>query len=122
MKIAVPGSGKNMNASIAQNFGRAPYFLIVDADSMQYEIIENAAVNAGGGAGIKAAQIIVDSGVEVLIAPRCGQNAANVLTPAGVKLVKAVPGTITEVVDLYKQGKLEALVEIHAGHHGQSLS
>ena len=122
MKIAVPCSEKDINGPIYQAFGRAPYFLIVDSESMGYEIIENAAMNAGGGAGIQAAQIVADSGAEVLIAPRCGQNAANVLMPAGVKLMKAVSGTIAEVVDLYKQGKLETLEDIHAGHHGQRLS
>ena len=50
--------------------------------------IENSAANSEGGAGIKAAQNVVDSKAEILITPRCGQNAADVLQAADIKIYK----------------------------------
>ena len=41
----------------------------------------------------------MDAGAQVLIAPRCGENAAQVLEAAGVKLFQSVGGTAQENLD-----------------------
>jgi len=76
-------------------------------------------MNAQGGAGIKAGQTIVDSGAKVVIAFQCGQNAADVLNAAGIKFLKAVPGTIFEVVEKYNKQELAELTDVHPGYHGR---
>lgn len=80
------GRGKK---SICVSFGRAPYFLIHDTDSAKTEMVENPAAEAQGGAGIKAAQLVVDKGANALITVRCGQNAADVFKAAEIKIYKA---------------------------------
>lgn len=118
MKIAVPSTGNTLDSQMSQSFGRTQFFIIADPDTMEYSVIENTAADAPGGAGIKAAQLIVDSGAKVVIAMHCGQNAANVLKPAGVKLMKGIPGTIEDQIKAYKQGMLKELTQIHPGYHG----
>lgn len=76
MKIAIPMEEKSMSSSICVTFGRAPYFLIFDTDTEKETYIENLAAAAQGGAGIKAAQAMIDAGTEAVILPRLGQNAA----------------------------------------------
>lgn len=119
MKIAVPCDGNSMDSKVSPSFGRCPYYVMVDPQSMDFKAIENQAANATGGAGIKAAQLVVDSGASVVLALQCGQNAADVLKSADIKILKAVPGTVKQIVENYNQGVLEELTDIHPGHHGK---
>ena len=47
-----------------------------EADQETVEILDNPAAQAEGGAGLQAAQFLVDQQAEALITVRCGQNAA----------------------------------------------
>ena len=113
MKIAIPVDDGN----ICVSFGRTPYFMLYDTENNESRFINNSAANSQGGAGIKAAQIIVDNNADVLITPRCGQNAAEVLIAANVKIYKALNNSIEENLTEFKNDKLSILTEIHAGFH-----
>ena len=117
MKIAIPAEGKTMESDVSQSFGRTYYFVVADTETLDFEVIDNEAASSQGGAGIKAAQAVVDSGAGVVVTFHCGQNAADVLKAAGIKILKAVPGTISEMVQKYKGGELQELSEIHPGYH-----
>lgn len=117
MKIAIPVEDKSMETSVCQSFGRAPYFLIYDQESKESTLIENNAAASQGGAGIKAAQTIVDHNVSALITPRCGENAANVLNAADTKIYKIINNSIKDNLQAFHDGKLAILEEIHAGFH-----
>lgn len=66
MKIAIPMEEKSMSSSICVTFGRAPYFLTFDTDTENEIYIENQAVAAQGGAGIKAEIGSVKHNIELL--------------------------------------------------------
>ncbi len=117
MKIAVPAEEKMIESNVSQSFGRTYYFVVADTETLEFEVIDNQAVSSQGGAGIKAAQAVVDSGAGVVVTFHCGQNAADVLKAADIKILKAVPGTVTEMVQKYKAGELAELSEIHPGYH-----
>lgn len=119
MKIAIPVDEKTMESNICVSFGRTPYFLIYDLGTKESVFIGNSAATSSGGAGIKAAQIIVDEKVNVLLTPRCGENAANILKAAEIKIYKTVGTSIKGNIDDFTMGKLFLLDEIHAGLHGQ---
>lgn len=118
MKIAVPAEACSMEARVCVSFGRAPYFLIYDTETGKSVFLENAAAEKHSGAGIAAAQTIVDSGAEVLLTPRCGENAAEVIQSGKIRLFKTFQGSLQENLDAYLKGTLPVLQEIHAGHHG----
>jgi len=63
-------------------------FLIYDTETKESIFLDNGAAASTGGAGIKAAQTIVDNKVNALLTPRCGENAANVLKSADIKIYK----------------------------------
>lgn len=117
MKIAIPVNAKSMESAICQSFGRAPYYLFYDGEEGTSEFKENSACASQGGAGIKAAQLIVDEKADVLLTPRCGENAAQVLRGAGVKMYKTMNDSIRENIQAFKEGKLSELRDIHPGHH-----
>ena len=82
MKIAMPLDENKMDVCVS--FARAPYFLFCDGE--KEEIVENPAAQAQGGAGLQAAQFLIDHGAEVLITVRCGQNAADVFQAASLEI------------------------------------
>ena len=88
MKIAMPVDDRSIETNISQHFGRAPYFLIYDTESKESVFADNSAAASQGGAGIKAAQTIVDNKVSALLTPRCGENAAGVIKASNIKMYK----------------------------------
>lgn len=118
MKIAIPADDKTMETSVCQSFGRTPYYLIYDTESKESVFLDNSAVASQGGAGIKAAQTIVDNNISVLLTPRCGENAAEVLKAANIKLFKSVNASVRDNIDAFNDGKLSLLLDIHPGFHG----
>jgi len=118
MKIAMPVDKKSMDSKVCISFGRTPYFLVYDTEAKKEMFIANAAADSPGGAGILAAQIVADSHADVLVTPRCGKNAADVLDAAKIKIYKSMNDSITENLEACQNGKLEVLSEIHAGLHG----
>lgn len=117
MKIVIPVEENKMETRISQSFGRTPFFLIYDTDTKEQVFIENRAAQATGGAGIKAAQLITDNKPEALLTPRCGQNAADVIKAANIKIYKTISDNLLENIVAFKEGKLAGLTEIHAGFH-----
>ncbi len=119
MKIAITSSGKDLNSTVDPRFGRCSYFIIVDADSMEFKSVDNPAVTASGGAGIQAAQMIADEGVEAVITGNVGPNAIRTLSIAGIEVYSGARGTIEDTIKLFKEGELtkadSATVNSHAG-------
>lgn len=119
MKIAVPVDEKDLKSKVCVSFGRTPYFLIYNTETKESVFLENSATASTGGAGIKAAQTIVDNGVSALLTPRCGENAADVLKAADIKIYKTKSVAINDNIEAFIDGKLPLLDEIHAGFHGR---
>lgn len=112
--------GSSSDSILDPRFGRAAYFVIADADSMEFEIIENTAASAGG-AGITAGQLMADKGVEAVVTGSVGPNAMDVLKAAGIRIYKGCSETITENLNRFKKGaleKIEATVPQHFGMQG----
>lgn len=107
MKICVTATGKNINAELDSRFGRCPYFVIVDPETMEFNAIDNPAASASGGAGIQAAQSISDKEISVLLTGKVGPNAFPILSAAGIKVMEGASGSVADAVDQYKQGQLE---------------
>ncbi|MBN1455944.1 MAG: NifB/NifX family molybdenum-iron cluster-binding protein [Methanomicrobia archaeon] len=121
MKICVTAVADRLDAQVDPRFGRSQYFVIVDPATMEFEAMPNAALNAPGGAGIQAAQAMVNEGVDVVISGNMGPNAFQVLSTAGVKVATGAYGTVKDAIELYQAGKLtEAGTATVAAHAGMS--
>ena len=117
MKIILPLESRSLDVPVCPSFGRTPLFVLVDTEKDTEEFLDNGAAASQGGAGIKAAQMIVDQGAVAVITYRLGQNAADVLTAANVEIYKAQDGTVKDNIESFKDGKLSLLTEIHPGFH-----
>lgn len=117
MKVLIPVDDSRENVCVS--FGRAPYFLIHNTETGASELAGNPAAEAQGGAGIKAAQFVVDKGADALVTVRCGQNAADVFKAAGVAIYRADGPSAAENLGALSEGKLSVLTSFHAGFHGR---
>ena len=118
MKIAIPVENKSQDPNVCPLFGRAPYFLIYDTETSEAYFLDNSAAASQGGAGIKAAQAVIDQGAETLLTPRCGQNAAEVFKAAGIKIYKTQGDSSRANIKAFDAGELSSLEDIHPGFHG----
>ena len=108
MKIAVASIGKELISYTYLRFGRAEYFIIVDSETLEYDVVENKQnLDSPHGAGIQAAKTVVDQKADVLISGRVGPKAFQVLNAAGVKVITGVEGRVVDVIAQYKSGRLE---------------
>jgi len=122
MKIAVTSAGEGMEAQVDPRFGRAARFVLVDTDTMEFETVDNANINAAGGAGINSAKAVIDTGAKAVLTGNCGPNAERTLRAGNVKLYTGLTGTVAEAVEQFKTGTLKEAagpsVDSHAGMGG----
>lgn len=117
MKIAISSSGQDLEATVDPRFGRCPYFVFVDTETMELEKEENQGNSASGGAGIAAAQQIAAKKPGAVLTGHCGPNAFNVLTAAGIEVFTDISGTVNEAVRQYQSGSLTATKQADASPH-----
>ena len=118
MKIAIPLDVNKTDVCPA--FARTPYFMVYDKEQDKTDILKNPAANECGGAGGKAAQFMIDSGITTVITPRCGENAAMVLKAAEIKIYRTNSMDASYNIKEYLDGKLEPLTRFHAGFQGKA--
>ena len=122
MKIIITISGNTLESPFDARFGRATSFCIVDPETRKWEVFDNPALSASGGAGVQAAQFAANKGVKAVISGAFGPNAFNTLKAAGIKMYLAPANQNNsgqDILNLFSEGELaQAEQATHAGHHG----
>ncbi len=106
MKIAFSATGPSLDSEIDPRFGRSAYYVVVDTETMQSEILQNPNLNASSGAGISAAQLLCNQEVRTVITGNIGPKAHHVFAAVGVQMMTGVSGRIDDAIERYKAGKL----------------
>lgn len=115
MKIAVTSMGTDLSSDVDPRFGRAQYFLIVDSETLDFTVVENAQdLNLPQESGIQSSKKVVDSGAAVVITGNCGPKAFKALNEAGVKISMEFTGRVIEAVQKFKNGMLAIEDEANA--------
>jgi predicted Fe-Mo cluster-binding NifX family protein len=118
MKIAVTTQGDDLNAEIDSRFGRAPKFLVVDTETMRFDVAANTqSLDLAQGAGIQSAQNVLTLKPDVVLTGNCGPKAFRVLKSAGVKVVVGVKGKIDDAIRDYVNGKYAEAAEANVEGH-----
>ena len=125
MKVAVTANGVDLDAHISPVFGRCPTYILVDTETMQFEALDNPALSAPGGAGIQAAQFIIERGAQAVVTGNVGPNAFGVFQAAHVPVFLLGSGTVHNALEAYKKGLLQstggANVAAHSGTRGGGM-
>jgi predicted Fe-Mo cluster-binding NifX family protein len=107
MRIAITSTGPSPDALVDPRFGRAGFVVVFDTETGEFTVLDNAqALNSAHGAGIKAAEMLSQLGVEVVITGNCGPKALVTLETAGIKVVTGATGTVREVLEKFRRGEL----------------
>jgi predicted Fe-Mo cluster-binding NifX family protein len=101
MKIGVSAQGGSMESEVEPRFGRCPYFLIVDSDTMEFEAFPNSGTRMAHGAGPRTVQEFVQRGTEVVLTGQVGPKAQQALDAASLEVVTGTHGTVREAIEAY---------------------
>jgi predicted Fe-Mo cluster-binding NifX family protein len=120
MKIAISAKGQTLNSELDPRFGRAKFFLLVDPEGGSLEVVENKQnLQLAQGAGIQAAQTVVESGAQAVLTGNCGPKAFQVLQASRVPVAVGLEGSVQEVLQQFKEGKIQFAQEPNVeGHWG----
>jgi predicted Fe-Mo cluster-binding NifX family protein len=87
MKTVITSKGNSKKAQFDPRFGRAGWFCVFDSVSGKTSFIENDQAEATGGAGTKAAEKMVELGVQKVISGDFGPKAKDLLDKFNIKMV-----------------------------------
>ncbi len=120
MIIAVAASGNDFAGPIADRFGRAPGFFIVDTETGKNTYLNNSAsISMGHGAGVQTTKTVAEAGAKAAIGPHFGPSAFGTLKAAGLRVFTA-SGSVEKAVEDYIAGSLQEVLQSDVqGHHGR---
>ena len=121
-RIVIPVEEKDgLKSHIAQHFGRAPFFAIIDLDEngdiSKVETQPNTGEHAGGVG--HPHEILLALKPNVIIAYGMGPGGLQSFRNARISVLKAQASTVKEAVAAFKEGTLQELTSgcEHAHHH-----
>jgi predicted Fe-Mo cluster-binding NifX family protein len=106
MTVAVSADGRDLDARISPHFGRAPFFVLADVDTLVFEVIANPAIDTLRGAGIQAAQAIADHQAEAVLTGVIGPNAFETLQAGGIPVFSVSDATVRSAIQAYRAAHL----------------
>ena len=118
MKICIPTeTNKGKEATVFGHFGSAPFFTIYDTDSESVEIITNTNQHHAHGM-CQPMAALTGKGITAVVTGGAGAGAIQKLNQAGIKVYRAIPGTVSDVGAQFADGKLEEIsAENACAHH-----
>jgi predicted Fe-Mo cluster-binding NifX family protein len=118
MRIVITSQGDDLEAEVDSRFGRTSKFLLVETDTMSFQVIENSqSLNLPQGAGIQAAQNVIPHKPDVVLTGNCGPKAFKTLEAASVHVVLGVKGKIKDAIHAYLDGKYQPAKESNVEAH-----
>lgn len=106
LRLAITCNGEGEEQPVEERFGRCAVFAIYDERSggaLSY--VPNLAKDANSGAGVKAAQQLIDLEVDVLVTGKVGPGAQEVLDEVGIKVEAWAAGSVGEAVRRFSPEK-----------------
>lgn len=92
-------------------FGRCPWFIKMDTVTNQWEAFPNLGVGHSSGAGVAAAQFVIDQKAEAVISGDFGPHAVDAFRAANISmfLYSKDISSIQQAVESFKQENLSRL-------------
>lgn len=97
MKVMIAATGETLDHTVCEQFGRCPFFLLVDTETQATQVRANPGALANSGAGIAAANEVAASGATAVIAGQFGPKAEQALRAANIRMI-AARGTIADAL------------------------
>ena len=107
MKILFSSTGNNWDSTVDERFGRAKGYVLYDEDTNKLIWFSNDEnLNAEYGAGVKAAQLVLNTKATILITGRIGPKAHDILKKANIKIFVAENVSLKQAYKNFQEGLL----------------
>ncbi len=109
MKVFITSQNPVLDSAVDKRFGRCPWLILFDDETNQWEALENPGSSQSGGAGIAAAQFVVDKKADVVISGDFGPNASSALKAANIEMLIFSDTTVSvqDALDQYQKKQLK---------------
>jgi predicted Fe-Mo cluster-binding NifX family protein len=121
MKIAFPVQvDEGLDSQVYGHFGSAPSFVILDSTSEEFETFGNSDAHHAHG-HCQPMKALAGNAVDAIVVGGIGGGALTRLQAQGVRVFRAVEGSVKQNLEYMKSGKLPEFSSdmTCAGHHGQ---
>jgi predicted Fe-Mo cluster-binding NifX family protein len=113
MKVCVPTmENGGLNDMVAQHFGRAPTYTIVDIETNAVEVIPNISEHMGG-TGVPP-EYIAPTGTHIMLCSGLGPRAVNMFEEYGIDVFVGASGTVQDAVAAWQKGLLSEATDENA--------
>lgn len=106
--ICIPSLNEGgLLSDVSMHFGKTPYFTFIkleDGEIKDIDVKETFGKHAGGS--MTPAEIILNSGADVLICGNLGSKAVSMLRENGVQVFSGASGQVNQAFKEWKMGKL----------------
>ncbi len=93
MNIVITSKNNNLKAKLDPRFGRAAWFCLYNTKTKETSFIQNEYIDSSGGAGTKAAELIVRQNVKKVISGDFGPKAKSVLEKFNIQMIMMQNGS-----------------------------
>ena len=120
-RIVIPAASQDgLNSYLAEHFGRAPYFAVVDLnDNGEVENVKTVAnLPHGTGRMGQPHEVVLGLKPNIIITYGMGRRGISSFQSAGIAVLQANTNTVNAVITAYKENKLQELTEgCHDARH-----
>jgi len=111
MRIAFPTLGnEGLDDTIGEHFGKVPTYTIVDTETHEVKVVENASIHGGGE--IYPPELLSREKVDVLICSGIGRKALSMFQGFKIKVYMAGVKKVADALQDFINGELkEACIE-----------
>lgn len=86
MKLIISAQNSLLESPIDSRFGRSPWLIFINTETKEWKAYQNPGASQSGGAGVAAAQFVVDQAADVVISGDFGPNAARAFQAAQIEM------------------------------------
>jgi len=118
MRVVITAQAPTLSSPTDPRFGRARYLICVDTETGEYSAIDNDLnLNATQGAGIQTGRKVIELQAQALITGYVGPKALATLNAGRVPVYAGSSGTVSEVLEQFKVGKLPCATSADVDGH-----
>lgn len=108
MQIAITSLGESLASPVDERFGRARFFIVFNSETEEWSVEDNRHnLQSSQGAGVRAAERLIERGVHTVITGHCGPKAFALLAAAGINVYQEARGSVQDAVKAFAGGSLE---------------
>jgi predicted Fe-Mo cluster-binding NifX family protein len=106
LRIAVSAEGPDLDAKVSERLGLAPYLLVVDLESKDFEALRSPGDSANGG-GLQVVALLIAKKCNAVLTGWCSPTAERYLSAHGVSVVTGMSGTVEEILAEFERENLK---------------